>query len=250
MRITPFLALLPALAAAQEQVPLADRVQGWFNKAKSYIPTPTPEVAAPVEKVVEKVVVEKTVTPFTNGNWQSLLTPSSEPQDWLVFITGGNKTCFGRCGRAEKAFNNSVALFSTDPTSPNLGYVNCDTEPILCAIWSAGAPSGWYFKVPQAQIGEERAATPLHVVYFNYTTVTPEKIYEVHSEKAWADVEAYEGAFHPTDGWLAQYNLNIVLGYVIYAFSRIPSWAMMLGISMFSRNFVSRRMPPRPAPAR
>ena len=103
MRLTTFLAILPALAVAQEQAPLADRVQGWFNKAKSYLPTATPVI--PVEKVVEQKVQEKAVTPFNLSNWQSALEPSSEPKEWLLFITGGNKTCFGRCERANKAFN-------------------------------------------------------------------------------------------------------------------------------------------------
>ena len=105
MRFIQLLPLLPALAAAQEQVPLGDRVQGWFNKAKSYLPTATPVIPA-VEKLVEqKKIQEKTVTQFNLSNWQSLLEPSSEPQDWMVYITGGNKTCFGRCGEADKSFN-------------------------------------------------------------------------------------------------------------------------------------------------
>ena len=103
MRFTTFLAILPALAVAQEQAPLADRVQGWFDKAKSYLPTATPVV--PVEKVVEQKVQEKAVTPFNLSNWQSALEPSSEPKEWLLFVTGGNKTCFGRCEQASKAFN-------------------------------------------------------------------------------------------------------------------------------------------------
>ncbi|GKZ39479.1 hypothetical protein AbraIFM66950_000387, partial [Aspergillus brasiliensis] len=72
MRFTPVVALLPALAVAQEQVPLADRVQGWFNKAKSYLPTATPvaPAAAVVEKVVEKTKIqEKTVSEFNLTNW-------------------------------------------------------------------------------------------------------------------------------------------------------------------------------------
>lgn len=104
MRFTPFLAILPALAAAQEQVPFGDRVQGWLNKAKSYLPTATPVIPA-VEKVVEQKIQQKAVTPFNLTNWQANLEPSSEAQDWLVFVTGGNKTCFGRCERANKAFN-------------------------------------------------------------------------------------------------------------------------------------------------
>ncbi|RAL04011.1 peptidyl-tRNA hydrolase 2 [Aspergillus ibericus CBS 121593] len=242
MRFIQVVALLPALAVAQEQVPLADRVQGWFNKAKSYLPTATPVVpAAVVEKVVEKAVKiqEKTVTPFNVTNWQSFLEPSSEPQDWLIYVTGGNKTCFGRCGRADKSFNESVLLFSADPTSPNLGKLDCESNQVLCSAWGAGTPSVWYFQVPQAQLGEERAPTALHTVYLNTTTVTPETIYKVHSEKAYETTPAYEGALHPTDGWLAQNGLLLPLGYVIYGFSAIPSWLFMILISFFSRTVAS-----------
>ncbi|EAU39550.1 predicted protein [Aspergillus terreus NIH2624] len=251
MRFIHLLPLLPALAAAQEQVPLADRVQGWFNKAKSYLPTATPVIPA-VEKIVEpkKVLHEKTVTPFNLTNYQSILEPSAEPQDWLVFVTGGNKTCFGRCGRAEKSFNESVRLFSADPTSPNLGYLNCEDNQVLCSAWSAGAPAVWYFQVPQAQPDEARPATALHTVYINSTTVTPETIYKVHSEKTYEQKPAYEGAFHPTDGFLAQNGLLIPAGYVIYAFGAIPSWVFMIGISFFSRTMMSRRLGNAGAPAR
>lgn len=102
MRFTSFITLLPALALAQEQVPLADRVQGWFNKAKNLVPTAVP--TDPIQKMAEKVT-EKRVTTLTMQNWQSILTPAEDAQDWYVFVTGGNKTCFGRCEKAEKAFN-------------------------------------------------------------------------------------------------------------------------------------------------
>lgn len=107
MHFTSLVALLPALALAQEQVPLADRVQGWFNLAKSYVPTAVP--AEPIVKLSEKVS-EKSVTPLTLNNWESVLAPAKEAEDWLIFITGGNKTCFGRCEHATKAFNVSYQL--------------------------------------------------------------------------------------------------------------------------------------------
>ncbi|RHZ72176.1 hypothetical protein CDV55_104823 [Aspergillus turcosus] len=245
MRFIQALVILPALAAAQEQVPLADRVQGWFNKAKSYLPTATPVVPT-VDRVVEQKVQQKpatvTVTPFNTSNWQSILEPASEPQDWLVYVTGGNKTCFGRCGNADKAFNESLHLFSADPTSPNLGYLNCESHQLLCSTWSAGAPSFWYFQVPQAQLGEGRAATPLHIVYLNTTTVTAQDIYKIHSEKTYEKEPAYEGALHPTDGWLARNNLLVPVGYLIHGFSAIPSWLFMIFISFASRTMMSRRM--------
>lgn len=101
MHFTSFVALLPALALAQEQVPLADRVQGWFNKAKAMVPTAVP--AEPIVKMAEKVS-EKAVTPLTLDNWESILTPGPQAEDWFIFTTGGNKTCFGRCEHATKAF--------------------------------------------------------------------------------------------------------------------------------------------------
>lgn len=252
MRFTPFIAILPALAAAQEQVPLGDRVQGWFNKAKNYLPTATPVV--PVEKVVEQKVQEKVVTPVNLTNWQATLEPSGAAQEWLVFVTGGNKTCFGRCERANKAFNESVLLFSADPTAPNLGYLDCEANQVLCSAWVAGAPSLWHFQVPQAQEGPERPETPLHIVRLNSTTVTADTIYEVHSKKTYQDVPAYEGAMHPTDGWVSQNGLIVPLGYGIYAFSLIPQWLFMVLISFVSRSMMSRRLgnqnqAPTPAPA-
>lgn len=129
-------------------------------------------------------------------------------------------------------------MFSADPTSPNLGYLDCEANPVLCSAWSAGTPTAWYFQVPHAQVGEERPVTPLHVVFLNATTVTPEEIYQIHSEKTWEKVPAVEGALHPTDGWLAQNNLNVPMGYVIYAFSAIPSWLFMIGISFVSRTMM------------
>ncbi|KAK6832339.1 hypothetical protein P875_00010351 [Aspergillus parasiticus SU-1] len=248
MRFIQLLPILPALAAAQEQVPIADRVQGWFNKAKSYLPTATPVIPAAVEKVVEQKIQEKTVTPFNLSNWQSLLAPSDEPKDWFVFITGGNKTCFGRCHQAEKSFNESVLLFSADPTSPNLGYLDCESNRVLCSAWAAGSPSVSYFKVP-AQVGEERPATAQYNVYFNATTVTPESLYKIHSEKTYEKRGAYEGSFHATDSWLAERGLLIPAGYVIYAFSAIPSWLFMIFISFFSRSMMGRRMGNTGAPA-
>lgn len=241
MRFTSSLvALLPAVALAQEQVPLADRVQGWFNKAKAMVPTAVP--AEPIVKLAEKVS-EKRVTPVTLNNWQSILEPSSTAQDWYIFVTGGNKTCFGRCEQAEKAFNESVLLFSADPTSPNLGLLNCEENRVLCSAWSAGAPSVYYYQIPKAlPEGEERLPTPLHVVYMNTTTVTPEELYQIHSKKNFEKAAEYEGAFHPTDGWLAKYQLLMPLGYAIFAVGAIPSWLFMIGISFFSRTVMGRRM--------
>jgi hypothetical protein len=118
MRFTSLITLLPALALAQEQVPLADRVQGWFNKAKNLVPTAVP--ADPIQKMAEKVS-EKRVTDVTMRNWQSLLAPAEDAQDWYIYITGGNKTCFGRCDIADKAFKVRNRPLRASPGNTALG---------------------------------------------------------------------------------------------------------------------------------
>lgn len=132
----------------------------------------------------------------------------------------------------------SVALFAADPTAPNLGYVDCEQDQILCSILSSAAPTLWHIQLPEVHPGEPRPEVPLHIVYLNHTTVTPETIYKVHSEKTWQDEERYEGWLHPYDSFLGQTGLNVPLGYVIYYFSVVPSWLMMLGVSFFSRNIM------------
>lgn len=69
----------------------------------------------------------------------------------------------------------------------------------------------------------------------NATTVTPEELYQIHSKKTFQRSPPYEGAFHPTDGWMAKYQLSIPVGWVIYGLSAIPSWMFMIGISFLSR---------------
>lgn len=132
----------------------------------------------------------------------------------------------------------SVNLFAADKTSPHLGYLNCEDNRILCSVLSVGPSNVWYVQVPAALPSGERAPTPLYALYQNVTTVTAEDIYKVHSEKKYAGVEPYEGAFHPTDGWLAQTGLLVPLGYVLFGLSVVPSWLFMIMISMFSRFFV------------
>jgi hypothetical protein len=132
----------------------------------------------------------------------------------------------------------SVLLFTADPTAPKLGLLNCEKETILCSIWAAGPPSVWHFQIPAVQPGEPRPSVPLHITYLNHTTVTPETIYRIHSEKTDLAEGPYKGALHPFDGWLAQYGLNIPLGYVMYGFSIIPSWLMMIAISFLSRSIM------------
>ena len=104
---------LPALAVAEQQIPLLDRVKGFFNQATasvaSVIPSAPSVPSAPVEAAAAKAA-EAVQYPLTLENWKEVLTVDptvSAPatQEWLIFVTGGNSTCYGFCGPAEKAWN-------------------------------------------------------------------------------------------------------------------------------------------------
>ena len=113
MRLSTTLLCLPLLATA-DQTPLAEKAAGWIAKAKDMLPNAPPN---PVDAGAAKVA-EKTVTKFTWNNWERKLAPSSDgPQEWLIYVTGGNKTCYGNCTRSDAAWNvrlRQTALFTRD----------------------------------------------------------------------------------------------------------------------------------------
>lgn len=120
MRISSSLLLaLPALALADDQIRLMDKVKGYWHKAKDAVSSAVPAVPSPVDAGAAKVV--KTVQhELTVDNWQQVLTvdpTASAPttQEWMVFITGGNVTCFGFCGNASKAWNVCGRCFTHIP---------------------------------------------------------------------------------------------------------------------------------------
>jgi hypothetical protein len=129
MRFSSTLLLaLPALALAEDQVPLADKVKGLWGKLTSAVSSAVPAVpsAAPVEATTAKVA-EVVQHHLTLDNWKQVLTVDptvSTPttQDWVVFVTGGNVTCFGFCGNATKAWTVSSTV------SDNVGQ--CISEPV------------------------------------------------------------------------------------------------------------------------
>jgi hypothetical protein len=115
MRFSSFLVVaLPALALAQDQVPLGDRLKGWFNKATANIQSAIPSaIPHPIDAGAAKVA-EQVVQPINMSNWQEVLTPKpgalgGPPEEWLIFFDGGNKTCYGLCANASKAWNVSMA---------------------------------------------------------------------------------------------------------------------------------------------
>lgn len=252
MRASTLILALPALAAAQQQIPIldqvADRVKGWLSRA-------TASVSAVVEKastqasVADPVaaaaatVVDLKVERLTLENHKDLIQPGASTaapgiETWEVFVTGGNKTCYGRCTRAETAFNESVLLLaaSTNPPPPRLALLDCESDGVLCHAWAVSPPSILHLQLPQPLADQSTSASTVRSIRLNSTTVTAPQIAALHLEEKYLETEPYEGYFHPFDGPLAEYGLQIPLGYAVHYFSMIPSWAFMIGISFFSRS--------------
>lgn len=235
---------LPLLAVAQrEQSPfenIVDQVQGYFDKFATYIPNPN---IAHTFNHAAAATAGKAVHTLSLDNWKSTLTSgassySEGTAEWWVLISGANKTCYGMCGKVETAFNESAALFALDPTAPNLAYINCDYQPILCNSWAAGPPSLYVMEVPKAT-----GPTNIRIVGLNTTTTDVTTFTDLHSTQSWKQKPLYDGFFHPFDGAVAQFGLAVPLGYVLWVFAVIPSWAFMIGISFISRTMMSRRTP-------
>ncbi|KAF2263184.1 hypothetical protein CC78DRAFT_534196 [Lojkania enalia] len=253
MRFSSTLLLaLPALAVAEDQIPLADRIKGFWNKAKEAVTSAVPAAPSPVDAGAAKVA-QRVQHELTPENWKQVLTvdPSATApttRDWMVFITGGNVTCFGFCGNATKAWNESVALLSADPKAPDLAILDCEKYPVLCNSWSVGPPSIYYFQIPKPLADQSAPAPTARYIPLNRTSVSAKQITKLVTDKEYEQTEPYEGAFHPFNGFLQQYNVAMPLGYVLWGFSKMPSWLPMILISFMSRSFMGRRMPQTGAP--
>ncbi|KAF2185184.1 hypothetical protein K469DRAFT_707966 [Zopfia rhizophila CBS 207.26] len=248
MRFSSALLLaLSALALAEEQVPLGDKLKGWFNKAKEAVTSAVPAAPSPLQAGSAKVT-QKVQHELTADNWKTVLTTdptTSAPttQDWMVFINGGNVSCYGFCGNASKAWNESVAILSASPKSPNFAVIDCDKQPILCNSWSVGPPSIYYMSIPKPLADQSAPVPTVRYIPLNRTSVTANTITKLVVDKEYEKTEPYEGVWHPFNGLLQQYSLAIPVGYILWGFSKMPSWLPMILISFMSRSFMGRRMP-------
>ena len=230
---------LPLIAAAQES-PLEQakaQAQYWFDKISSYVPNPskshTVDINAAAAKVGGKALNVLTLSGWENTIRSSVKPVSSTPEEWWVLVTGGNKTCFGRCDVVETAFNESAILFAANPTAPHLGYLNCEDQPVLCNSWGAGPPTLWIMEVAAAP-----APVDIRLISLNTTTTSIKTFTDLHATKSWKEKTPYEGYFHPFDGQFAKLNIGVPIGFVFWIFNVIPSWLFMIGISFISRNIM------------
>ena len=248
MRFLILTAFLALTAAQEAQIPLQERLQTSFQsllaQAKSYIPF---LAAHPIDTAAGGIASYNVKT-LTRTNWRSALTPSTKNPTtstvvtYMVLVSGGNKTCFGLCDRLENAWNHAAAYLSVTTSPPELAYINCDVEAVLCAIWAAGPPALWHIQRPVIgqSAGQSAAGTDIRIIPLNHTTVVENDIVKIHTEETWRNRPLYEGMFHPFDGWLAKAGgLNVPIGMTLFGFGLVPSWAIMIGVSFASRSLMS-----------
>jgi hypothetical protein len=100
MRVTSALLALPLLATAAEGPFEQYRAQfnNLFDTIGSYIPNPA-KAATPVSDAQAKagslVVKELTLDNWKSTLWSTVSPSQQKPEEWWVFITGRNKTCYG-----------------------------------------------------------------------------------------------------------------------------------------------------------
>lgn len=115
MYFSSLLLLAPILSSlvTADQVPFVGKATEWLDKAKSFLPNQGPVEAGAA------YVSERRVERINIRNWQRKLAPKLDTEEeWLIFVTGGNKSCFGRCGHAEATWN--VSLSRLPPASAML----------------------------------------------------------------------------------------------------------------------------------
>jgi hypothetical protein len=249
---------LPVIAVAEEQVPILDKVKGFFSKATAAVSSAIPAVpSAPLNAATNKAAAKAADAiqhTLTLENWKQVLTvdPTASPpttQDWLIFITGGNSSCFGLCGNATKAWNASLPLFAAKSNAPKFAYLDCETENILCNSWSVGAPALYYFQIPKPLADQSAPVPTVRYQPLNRTSTTTETFKTLILDNEIEKVTPYEGFFHPFNGELQKYNLALPYAYVTWGFSKMPSWLPMILVSFLSRSFMGKRMNPgNPAP--
>lgn len=176
------------------------------------------------------------------ANWETLLAPDpsrSGPTEWMILVSGGNKTCGGRCTQLEVNFNETASVLAADATAPKMGYLNCDDQGVLCKTWTAKPPTIWHIQRPSVKnVGEDQTVGPsiVTVNYLNTTRTTAQDMVALHTNKKYETTGyVYDGLFQPFDGLFAQYGVLKVAGYVMFGVSLIPSWAFMLVVSMVMR---------------
>ncbi|MCJ1325912.1 hypothetical protein MMC10_002575 [Thelotrema lepadinum] len=225
-------------AQAQDQAPIYEKFSSWFEQAKSYIPN---AASNPIQATSSAIAAHE-IHPLTSENWRSVLSHSKLAEagieNWMLLITGGNKTCSGSCTPIEASFNETAVILAPTPNPPKLARLDCDASGILCTTWFTGPPAIWYIRLPIPAADQSAAETEIHVARLNTTTSTVQEMVDLHARKEYENKPLLQGALHPFDGWAAKTGLNVVMGYVLYGLNLVPSWSVMLVVSFATRTLM------------
>lgn len=263
MRTSSLALALPVLGVAQQQFPFMDQLNPYLDQLKPYTDQVKSVLGVATSTISSAASSASSAVPSFNDipnpvaagaakfadlkqdrltleNYGTLLKPSTTSgagiEEWMLMVTGANKTCFGMCHRAETAWNESVALMTSSSTPPHLALLDCDDQGVLCAAWALSPPTVIHLLLPHPLPDQSMPATDMRSIPLNRTTVTAPEIAAIHLQEKYKEVTPYEGLWHPFNGALAQYGMQIPVGYAIWGFSKIPSWAFMIGVSFLSRS--------------
>lgn len=140
----------------------------------------------------------------------------------------------GHCAKVEAAFNETAAKFALLPSAPHVAMLNCENQPVLCNSWSAVAGALWIIDMLPAP-----AVIDIHSKRLNWTTTTSDTFMELYKSGSREDFKVKDGVFHPFDGFFAQNGLSTPVGYFLWIFTVIPSWAFMVIFTFLSRTTMS-----------
>lgn len=176
---------------------------------------------------------------------------------------------------ANKRLQESVPILLSTPNGPNLATLDCDNSELLCGAWGCQTGAVWTFMIPspaseysttspsdavsplapvtnylnrvQSLITKptlpESEQTPLTIHNLNFSSVTVGDVTRIHTQRLYDDEsKKSEGWMHPFNGWLSRSGLVLPFAYGLWGLSKIPSWALMIGISLFSRQFMTKRL--------
>ncbi|KAI0181622.1 hypothetical protein GGR52DRAFT_46215 [Hypoxylon sp. FL1284] len=236
---------LPLLAAAEVPEYQAQfdnymgQAQSFLGKFTSKIPHPNKydPVAAAAAKAGSLNMDILSLNTWKDTLYAPVKPESTTPEEWWVLITGGNKTCFGHCGKIEAAFNETAGKWALTPGSPHTALLNCEDQPVLCSSWSAPVGAIWIFEMLP-----EPAPINIWTKRFNMTTTTSDDIVALQQDGYKSSTRLHDGFFHPFNGPLAKNGFGAPMGYVLWFFNLLPSWAFMILVSFFSRSMMTNRI--------
>ncbi|RFU72078.1 hypothetical protein TARUN_10181, partial [Trichoderma arundinaceum] len=122
-------------------------------------------------------------------------------------------------------------------STPHMGIINCDDQPILCNAWSANVGNIWAFEMLP-----EPAAIDIYKKRLNLTTVTTDDIVKLNEPGNKVEFTLLDSWFHPFNGKASELGLSVPFGYLLWAFNLLPNWMFMLIVSFASRSMMGNRM--------